>query len=120
MYFYRIIIEKDLKNSQIILEKNDRDKIIIAIKNLQKSQKFEQENALIYKSLARAYSLNNNEGKALLMLAEYNFILKENDKAQKLANEAIIELEKTQDKVAKLRAQDLIEIIETSEKKSKK
>ena len=54
------------------------------------------------------------------MLAEYNFILKENDKSQKLANEAIIELEKTQDKIAKLRAQDLIEIIETSEKKIEK
>jgi len=105
-----------------ILELKTTDKFLLnlAIKNLQKSQKYEEENALVFKSLASAYKLDNNDGKAFLMLAEYNYILKENDKAQKLANEAIIEFEKTQDKVAKLRAQDLIEIIKNNEEKSKK
>jgi predicted Zn-dependent protease len=107
-------------NGILELKTDDKFLLNLAIKNLQKSQKFEQENALVFKSLASAYKLDNNDGKALLMLAEYNYILKENDKAQKLANEAIIELEKTQDKVAKLRAQDLIEIIKNSEEKSKK
>ena len=107
-------------NAILELKTDDKFLLDLAIKNLQKSQKFEQENALVFKSLASAYKLDNNDGKALLMLAEYNYILKENDKAQKLANEAIIELEKTQDKVAKLRAQDLIEIIKNSEEKSKK
>jgi len=107
-------------NSILELKTSDEFLLNLAIKNLQQSQKYEDENALIFKSLASAYKLNNNDGKALLMLAEYNYILKETDKAEKFINSAIIELEKTQDKVAKLRAQDLIEIIKNSKEKSKK
>ena len=105
-------------NAILELKTDDKFLINLAIKNLQKSQKYEDENALIFKSLASAYKLDNKDGKALLMLAEYNYILKENDKAQKLANQAIIELEKVQDKVGKLRAQDLLEIIKNSKEKS--
>ena len=87
---------------------------------MQKSQKYENENALIFKSLARAYKLDNKEGKSYLMLAEYHYILKEYDKAQKLANEAIKEFEKMPDKVSQLRAHDLVEIVKNSQEKSKK
>ncbi len=106
-------------NAILELKTNDKFLLNLAIENLQKSLKYEDENAFIYKILANAYKLNNNDGKALLMLAEYNYILKENNKAQKLANEAIIELEKTSDRISKLRAQDLIEIIKNSKEKSK-
>ena len=54
-----------------------------------------------------------------MALAEYNYILKEYDKAQKLAEEALKKLEKTQDKISQLRAQDLIEIIKNNKEKSK-
>ncbi len=106
-------------NAILELKTDDKFLLNLAIENLQKSLKYEDENALIYKSLANAYKLDNNYGKSLLMLAEYNYILKENKKAQKLANEAIIELEKNSDKISKLRAQDLIEIIKDDKEKSK-
>jgi predicted Zn-dependent protease len=106
-------------NAILELKTNDKFLLNLAIENLQKSQKYENDNALIFKSLASAYKLDNKEGKAYLMLAEYHYIIKENDKAQKLANEAIKEFEKTPDKVSQLRAQDLVEIIKNSQEKSK-
>lgn len=107
-------------NAILELKTNDKFLLNLAINNLLKSQKYENENALIFKSLARAYKLDNKEGKAYLMLAEYHYILKEYDKAQKLANEAIKEFEKMPDKVSQLRAYDLVEIIKNSQEKSKK
>lgn len=106
-------------NAILELKSNDKFLLNLAIENLQKSQKYESENALIFKSLASAYTLDNKDGKAFLALAEYNYILKEDDKAQKLAEEALKELEKTQDKISQLRAQDLIEIIKNNKDKSK-
>ena len=55
-----------------------------------------------------------------MALAEYNYILEDYDKAQKLANEAITELEKTQDKISQLRAQDLAEIIKNNKNNKNK
>ena len=106
-------------NAILELKSNDKFLLNLAIENLQKSQKYESENALIFKSLASAYTLDNKDGKAFLALAEYNYILKEYDKAQKLAEEALKKLEKTQDKISQLRAQDLIEIIKNNKEKSK-
>ena len=106
-------------NAILQLKSNDKFLLNLAIENLQKSQKYESENALIFKSLASAYTLDNKDGKAFLALAEYNYILKEYDKAQKLAEEAFKKLEKTQDKISQLRAQDLIEIIKNNKDKSK-
>ena len=106
-------------NAILELKSNDKFLLNLAIENLQKSQKYESENALIFKSLASAYTLDNKDGKAFLALAEYNYILKEDDNAQKLAEEAYKKLEKTQDKISQLRAQDLIEIIKNNKEKSK-
>ena len=54
------------------------------------------------------------------MLAEYHYILKEYDKAQEFANEAIKKFEKMPNKVLQLRAHDLVEIIKNSQEKTKK
>jgi predicted Zn-dependent protease len=107
-------------NAILELKTDDKFLLNLAIENLQKSQKYESENALIFKSLASAYSLDNKKGKAILALAEYNYILEDYDKAQKLANEAITELEKTQDKISQLRAQDLAEIIKNNKNNKNK
>ncbi|NBX53051.1 MAG: hypothetical protein EBT63_05325, partial [Proteobacteria bacterium] len=75
-------------NAILELKSNDKFLLNLAIENLQKSQKYESENALIFKSLASAYTLDNNDGMAFLALAEYNYILNEHENAQKLAEEA--------------------------------
>ena len=106
-------------NAILELKTDDKFLLNLAIENLQKSQKYDSENALIFKSLSNAYKLDNKNGKALLALAEYNYLLTEDDKAQKLANEALEEFKKTPDKISELRAQDLIEIIKNNKEKSK-
>ena len=105
-----------------ILELKTKDKYLInlAIENLQKSQKYESENALIYKNLSSAYALDNSKGKSILMLAEYNYFIGEFDKAKKLAQDSIIELKKSQDKISELKAHDLIDVIKNSKEKPQK
>ena len=112
----KILVQIAFANAILELKTNDKYLINLAIDNLQKSLKYEDENALIYKSLSSAYALDNNPGMALLMLAEYSYLINEDDKVKKFAKEAIVEFKKSHNEVGKLRAQDLLEIVKNKEK----
>lgn len=111
----------NIANAIIELKNNDEFLLNFAINNLIKAQKFESDNSLIYKSFANLYQLQNKNDKALLSLAEYNFILNDCDKAQKYAKESIeifVNCDEADcNKSNFLRANDIIEICKNSKER---
>lgn len=99
----------------LALKKNDAELINLAIKNLDEAKEAEDENPFLFKQLAKGYSKINDEGRSLLALAEFNLLIGNNDKCEKLAKEAKDKLNKSA-KIEFLRADDLIELAKKKEK----
>jgi len=88
---------------------SDQQLLNLAINQLDEAKKFEDENPILFKLLSKAYEKIGDEGKSILALAEFNYLINETEKCQKLAKEAQEKLKET-DKSEKLRAKDLIEL----------
>jgi len=104
----------------LTLNQNDKTLLQLAIKKLEEASIFENENPFLFKQLANAYSRMKDEGRSLLALAEYNFLIGDKKKCVKYAKEAKEKLDKSA-KAELLRADDLLEIAkdEKEDKKSK-
>jgi len=99
------------------LKTNDLDLLNLAIKRLEEAKIFEMENPFLFKQLASAYSKIKDEGRSLLALAEFNWLIGKKDKCTKYAKEAKEKLSKSA-KLELLRADDLIDLAK-EEKKAK-
>ena len=98
----------------LTLKKNDQTLIKFAIEKLEEAKIFEDENPFLFKQLANAYDKFGEEGKSLLALAEFNFLINQKEKCQKYAKAAKEKLNKSQSRDL-LRADDLLEL--TKDKK---
>jgi predicted Zn-dependent protease len=103
----------------LTLNQNDKTLLQLAIKKLEEASIFENENPFLFKQLANAYSRMKDEGRSLLALAEYNFLIGDKKKCVKYAKEAKEKLDKSA-KVELLRADDLLDLAEDEEDKDKK
>lgn len=88
----------------------DKDLLNLAIKHLEEAKKFESDNPFLFRQLAKAHAKIGNEGKSLLSLAEFNFLINKKKECLKYAKLAKDKLPKT-DKVNLLRADDLVELV---------
>ena len=91
------------------LPKNDNDLIKLAIRNLEDSKKYEDDNPFLFKQLASAYSKIKDEGRSFLALAEFNFLQGNKEKTTKYAKKAKETLPKSA-KEELLRVDDLLEL----------
>jgi predicted Zn-dependent protease len=105
----RPLIKVALGSAILSLKTSDQDLIKLAIKELQSAKKYEKENPLLFKQLANGYSRIGDEGRSLLALAEFNFLIGEKEKCRKYARQAKDKLKKS-DKIELLRADDLLEL----------
>lgn len=103
----------------LALSKDDKELIKLALKNLEESKKYENENPFLFKQLATAYSKKGNKGMSLLALSEFNLLIGKYDKCVKYAGSAKNELAKT-DKISRLHADDLIQAAKKEKEKKKK
>lgn len=103
-------------SSILSLVSKDKDLVNLAIKRLEEAKIFEEENSFLFKQLANAYDKNGEEGKSLLALAEYSFLIGDKEKCQKYLKNAKEKLPKDA-KSELLRADDLLEIVKKSDKK---
>ncbi len=94
----------------LALKNNDKELVTLAIKRLREADEFEKENPFLFKQLASAYSKNDDDGRALLALAEFNFLIGDKKKCKKFATEAKEKLPKSA-KEEILHADDLLEIV---------
>ncbi len=97
------------------LQKNDSDLIKLAIKSLREAELFEEENPFLFKQLAVAYNKIKDDGRAMLSLAQFNYLRGNKDKAIEYAKLAKVKL-KDFDKEEMLRADDIIELANKMEK----
>jgi predicted Zn-dependent protease len=81
-----VLIKLALSNSIIALENNDLDLLKLAIKYLKEASKQEDDNLLVFRSLAIAYKKLNDQGRSYLALADYNLIAGNYGEAIKFAN----------------------------------
>jgi predicted Zn-dependent protease len=91
-------------------DSNAKNKLSLAIKRLKEASEFEFENPFLFKNLSFLYSKIGDEGRSLLALGEYNFLISENAKAKKylkLAREKLID--KSDSKADLLRLEDIEE-----------
>jgi len=98
------------------LKTTDKDLLNLAIKRLQEAKNLEEQNPILFKYLAVAYSKINDEGKSLLELSEFNFLVGDKDKCRRYAKEAKDKLNKSA-KADLLRIEDLLEATKESDKK---
>jgi predicted Zn-dependent protease len=103
------VIKVALGLAILSLKTDDKDLMKLAIKHLEDAKKYEKENPLLFKQLANGYSRIGDEGRSLLALAEFNFLISDNKKCQKYARDAKEKLKKS-DKAELLRADDLLEL----------
>jgi len=109
-----------ISNAILELKTNDKFLLELATENLLNAQENEIDNLIIYKNLAQIYQIQKQEGKSLLAMAEYYFLVENFEKSQKFAKDALSFLEKCKDdcdKTAIIRAQDLVAISANSEVK---
>jgi predicted Zn-dependent protease len=102
----------------LTLNQNDKTLLQLAIKKLEEASIFENENPFLFKQLANAYLRMKDEGRSLLALAEYNFLIGDKKKCVKYAKEAKEKLDKSA-KVELLRADDLLDLAEDEKDKEK-
>lgn len=112
------LVKIALGSAILSLKTSDQDLIKLAIKELQNAKKYEGENPLLFKQLANGYSRIGDEGKSLLALAEFNFLIGEKEKCRKYARQAKEKLKKS-DKVEMLRADDLLELAKKEKDEAK-
>lgn len=73
---------------------HDHDLIKLAISKLKEAQKYEQNNPILFKTLASSYIKINDETNANLALAEFNLLIEQKEKCLKIANKIINKLDK--------------------------
>lgn len=118
------------------LKTSDQDLIKLAIKKLEEAKKFENQNPLLFKQLANAYSRINDEPRSLLALAEFNLLIGQKEKCRKYAKEAKEKFSQTptkkagsgavnlntdskSDRIEILRADDLLELAKEGKEEKK-
>ncbi|MDX2083672.1 MAG: M48 family metalloprotease [Rickettsiales bacterium] len=101
----------------LVLPKDDKDLIKLALDKLFEAKKYENENPFLFKQIAVAYAKTGDEAKSMLALAEFNCMIDQKEKCRKYAKEAKEKLDKNA--VSELlRADDLLEL--TAEEKKEK
>lgn len=70
------------------LNSNDKDLIMLAIKNLEEAQFYEKQVPFLFKQLANAYNKIGDEWRSYFNLAEYYLLLKDNKKSSQYAKKA--------------------------------
>lgn len=101
------LIKISFAMSILSLNKDDFDLINIAIKNLNEAKEYEEDNPILFKSLAIAYAKIKDEGRSLISLAEFNCMIDQKEKCKKYAKQAKEKLAKS-DKENLMRADDLL------------
>ncbi|MBM3579818.1 MAG: hypothetical protein FJX34_03495 [Alphaproteobacteria bacterium] len=98
-----------LGSAILSLKTDDQILIKLAIKKLEEAKKYEEDNPLLFKQLANGYSRIGDEGRSLLALAEFNFLIGDKEKCREYAKDAKEKFKKS-DKLELLRADDLLEL----------
>ena len=78
----------------INLKDHDHDLIKLAVTKLKEAQKYEENNPILFKTLASSYLKINDEINANLALAEFNLLIDQKEKCLKIINKVIDKLDK--------------------------